>query len=226
MLKFQLQEDSQGRTTVNIFDETGQTLLGVIYPYRNSGIHVVSRYLPNEPLTAVWQGEGAIPTPSLVIDLVKGVINVTGNSPVPGVRLLSNFAATPFRMEGVNFASVEGFIQGIKYPPGHAKRTAAFAAVGAVAKKLGKDATKMHVWWNGEEIIYRSASHIELIARAMRAKFAQNEAARVALIGTRGYTFTHHTGTPEAPDTSLPATVFCEILRQIRESLLKADSSS
>ena len=51
---------------------------------------------------------------------------------------LSNFGLSPFVLDGVLFASVEGFIQGIKFREGDPQRDAAFASSGWPAKHLGE----------------------------------------------------------------------------------------
>jgi hypothetical protein len=111
--------------------------------------------------------------------------------------ILSNFAATPFEMDGKGYASVEGFWQMMLYPEGPDDQRAkakgvewkftreqvaqmtAFEAksAGTLAeenmKKLGVD----WVTYNGKRFPYRSATpgeHHKLIVAAMRAKLEQN----------------------------------------------------
>ncbi len=55
---------------------------------------------------------------------------------------LSNLTLSPFVLDGVLLASVEGFIQGIKFPPGDARREQAFVASGWAAKKAGQGAVR------------------------------------------------------------------------------------
>ena len=135
-------------------------------------------------------------------------------------HVLANFPAFPFVLDGTAIASVEGFVQGIKFPEHHESRTAAFSSWGAVAKRLGSDAERINVWWTGAEIAYGSDEHHRLIARAVRAKFAFNEGARLALKATAGLVLQHDIG-PDSPVTSLPAAVFCRILTELREELLR-----
>jgi hypothetical protein len=123
-------------------------------------------------------------------------------------------------LEGERMASVEGFIQGTKFPEGHPTRQQAFRSVGVEAKRLGKNAERRFVWWRGRAIPYGSSEHHELIEKAIRAKFEQNPGAMEALLATEGMTLTHNLGHPDPPNTSLPATVFCGILTRIREEIL------
>ncbi len=121
--------------------------------------------------------------------------------------ILSNFAATPFTLRGVRYASVEGFWQMMLYPEGHrdpraqaaflkwpytraevAQMTAFQAkAAGEIAeenmRKLGID----WVTFEGHRMPYRSMTkgeHYHLIVEAMRAKLAQNPRVRQVLLST------------------------------------------
>jgi len=139
---------------------------------------------------------------------------------------LSNFAPTSFQVGEIQFASVEGFLQGIKFPEEDPRRTEAFRSVGINAKRLGRGAERKFVWWRGRKIVYRSVRHLALIQRAIRAKFEQNQDARKALIATEGMTITHDLGHPESPKTSLPSNIFCYILMKIREKYSSESASS
>ena len=48
-------------------------------------------------------------------DACREPINVISTSREPEVRLISNFAETPFSLDGRTYASVEGFWQGLKF---------------------------------------------------------------------------------------------------------------
>lgn len=148
------------------------------------------------------------------------VLNIYSESSDWRARRLSNFSAGPFVLDGQGVASVEGFIQGTKFPEGHILRQEAFRSYGTKAKRIGKEAERKLVWWKGRVISYGSAEHHQLIERAIRAKFEQNPEVMRALLATEGMTLTHDLGHPELPNTSLPAKVFCDILTRIREKAL------
>lgn len=148
------------------------------------------------------------------------VLNIGSKSDEWRARRLSNFSVDPLVLEGERMASVEGFIQGTKFPEGHPTRQQAFRSVGVEAKRLGKNAERRFVWWKARAISYGSSEHHELIEKAIRAKFEQNPGAMEALLATEGMTLTHNLGHPDPPNTSLPATVFCGILTRIREEIL------
>lgn len=150
------------------------------------------------------------------------VLNIKSQSHDWRARCLSNFSADSFVIDGERIASVEGFIQGTKFPEGHPTRQQAFQSIGGEAKRLGNEAERKSIWWKEQDIPYGSAEHHQLIERAIRSKFEQNDNAMKALLDTEGMVLTHDTGYPDSPNTSLPATTFCEILTRIREEALLA----
>lgn len=149
-------------------------------------------------------------------------LNIVGDSSDWRAKRLSNFSNDPFDLDGETFASVEGFIQGIKFPPNHPARLEAFQSVGMKAKKLGRGAQGDFVWFRGTTVIYGSPEHHGMIGRAMCAKFEQNREAMVALIATEGQVLTHDVGHPDSPKTSLPCDLFCAFLTEIRQKVLAA----
>jgi len=120
--------------------------------------------------------------------------------------LLSNFAATPFVLDGVRYASVEGFWQMMKYPDGDADprhepgltftREAVAQMVGFDAKRAGKTAGTLQnprgidwISYQGKRMAYKGAdapAHYALIRRAMEAKLSQNPRVRRVLMATHG----------------------------------------
>ena len=149
----------------------------------------------------------------------QSILNVSGASPDWRACALANFPLAPFELDGEVFASVEGFLQGIKFPPGHPSRDAAFRSYAHAAKTLGAAAERHSVWWRGEVIPYGSPAHHALLARGIRAKFHCNRGLQLALAATAGMRLIHDVG-PESPTTSLPAVVFCRILTALRDELL------
>ena len=153
--------------------------------------------------------------------------------------ILSNFAATPFTLRGVRYASVEGFWQMMLYPEGpddprvrsdlinwpHTRRDVsqmtAFEAkaAGEIAeanmRKLGID----WVTFEGTRIPYRSmnkGAHYRLIVEAMRAKLAQNPKVRASLLATGDLTLRpDHIQEPGAP----PEWAYFDIWMDIRREL-------
>ena len=138
-------------------------------------------------------------------------------------NVISNFAATPFVVDGVECNSAEGFIQALKFPnPDMQKHVCSLVGLGA--KKAGSKAAaririQRKVWWQGVAFEFRSDEHFGLIERGLRAKFTQSDRARRALLATRDATLTHETGHSDDGWTSLPAAVFIRMLYKIRAEL-------
>lgn len=138
-------------------------------------------------------------------------------------NVLSNFAATSFVIDGIKCASIEGFIQALKFPNPE-MQVHVCSLIGKKAKFKGKKANKrvkqtQKVWWQGQEFGFRSLEHFSLIERALRAKFTQNKRAQKALLATINMTLTHDLGHPKSPHTSLPAREFISMLYKIRQEL-------
>lgn len=121
--------------------------------------------------------------------------------------ILSNFASTPFEMDGKWYASVEGLWQSLKYPEGKNDerygedqlpypRREVEQMVGFEAKKAGSLASKLMkkhdvdwVSYKGEKMLYRDPTkgpHYKVILRAMVSKLEQNIQVEKILKQTKG----------------------------------------
>jgi len=161
-------------------------------------------------------------------DLVLGgaIVLVQFNDPIG--KILSNPAPTPFVLDGVTLASVEAFIQGIKFSGTTSEGARVFGLYGLEAKHAGRAVSvkiaqrrekfeSASVYWKGEEIPFGSDRHLNLIERAIAAKFKQNPDAAGALVSTGNALLIHPI--PNAPHTSLKAEEFVRILMLIRSDL-------
>ena len=153
--------------------------------------------------------------------------------------LLSNFAATPFKFRGKQYASLEGFWQMMKYPEGPDDPRAKFPGLewkykrdevaqltAFDAKKAGDLASqnmkKMDIDWvtfEGKQMPYRPAKpgdHYRLIVEVTREKVRQNLKVQQVLLATGDLVLKpdHH----QASD-SPAAWRYYEILTQIRDEL-------
>jgi predicted NAD-dependent protein-ADP-ribosyltransferase YbiA (DUF1768 family) len=118
-------------------------------------------------------------------------INVTSRHRDPSIRLISNFAATPFELDGEEYASVEGFWQSLRVTSRSERRRIA-ALTGGAAKRAGEEIGAPEVVsYGGHELVWGSPEHWDLMRRACRAKFAQVEEARSALLATRPRPLVH-----------------------------------
>ena len=153
--------------------------------------------------------------------------------------ILSNFAATPFRLRRVRYASVEGFWQMMLYPEGphDPREQAAFltwphsraevAQMTAFQAKAAGDFAeanmrKLGIDWvtfEGRRMPYRSMTkgeHYRLVVEAMRAKLAQNPRVREVLLSTGNLTLLpDHIQEPNAP----PEWAYFKIWMDIRREL-------
>lgn len=144
-------------------------------------------------------------------------INVNSGSKDMTERMLSNLFKCEFFLDGFYFRSVEGLLQGIKFPPEDPRRYRAFSLCGIESKRLSAEAKNEHVWLlDGKEVPYNSKEHDELLERAIRAEFEQNPHFMNALLLTGNEPIIHEIGRLENPKTSLSKERFCQILTDIR----------
>lgn len=163
--------------------------------------------------------------------------------------ILSNFAATPFVLDGKRYASVEGFWQMMLYPEGtrdervkdkrvtwkysreQVSQMTAFEAkqAGTLAEENMKTLGIDWVTYNGKRFPYRSPSissglrgpgeHYRLIVAAMRAKLEQNPEVKRILLATGDLILKPDHHTEANPP---PEWKYYEIWMQLRTELQKA----
>jgi predicted NAD-dependent protein-ADP-ribosyltransferase YbiA (DUF1768 family) len=141
-------------------------------------------------------------------------INVTSNSPEP-IRLIANFAPTPFELDGERYACVEAFWQSLRFPLEERPRIAALA--GPVAKQESeKRPYGSHVVYGGQTIPVGAFDHWQLMRRACKAKFEQNENARTALLATGDRPLIH---VVRRDSRTIPGVIMAEIWMELRARL-------
>lgn len=151
---------------------------------------------------------------------MENVINIAANADDWRGVVLSNFCLSPFVFDGHLLASVEGFIQGIKFPTDDPARARAFTSSGFAAKEFSALAEGISVWWRDETHGFASPGHLALIERSIRARIAQSRGLQLALHSTGTIPIVHETGMPESSTTSLNSEDFCRIMTAIRADLL------
>lgn len=144
----------------------------------------------------------------------------------PRFAPISNLAHTPFALEGLQFASVEGFWQGLKTADPRQRRAIAKLS-GAEAKETGSGISQPHDFdYGGAKIVAGSPEHWALMRTACSAKFEQNGDARVALLATGERWLTHRV---RRDSRTIPGAIMADIWMQIRarlqESVATGDSS-
>lgn len=143
-------------------------------------------------------------------------INVTSLSADPWIQLVSNFAHTPFELDGREYGSVEAFWQGLKFPDETRRREIA-PLYGGAARRAGAEAPKSDTFeYLGQTVRTGTADHWRLMRRACLAKFSQDAAAREALLGTGERPLVHKT---RRDSRNIPGVVMAEIWMRIRRRL-------
>jgi predicted NAD-dependent protein-ADP-ribosyltransferase YbiA (DUF1768 family) len=145
-------------------------------------------------------------------------INAVSNSSDPVARLISNFAPTPFELDGRLYRSVESFWQGLKFASEDDRRRIADMA-GADARAEGeRKGYGSTIRYCGEEVTVGTWSHWRLMLRACRAKFAQDHDARAALLATGDRPIIH---VVRRDSRTIPGAVMAGIWMRIRKELRK-----
>ncbi len=149
-------------------------------------------------------------------------INVSSAGEEEIGRRMSNFAATPFTLDGRRYASVEGFYVGLKFLDAESRAHAAGLA-GAEAYAFGKSSTLAETEYGGRRFALGGPEHHALIARAIRAKLAQHPDLARAFAATHPRPIVHVTREPERPGTFMPSAALCRILAMLRDELVAKD---
>lgn len=133
---------------------------------------------------------------------------------------LSNFAPHPFTIDGVECASMEGFLQSLKFK-GEDMQVEVCKMVGLAAKRRGKDKNwqeSQTLWWRGTPIKRESQEYQDLLDRAYE-ELSKNTGFQKALLATGDAVLTHSIGRTNAKETVLTRTEMCSRLMKIREKL-------
>ncbi|MBR5334670.1 MAG: hypothetical protein IKV23_00175 [Bacteroidaceae bacterium] len=134
-------------------------------------------------------------------------------------QVLSNLCSNRFIFEGVFCHSMEGFLQSLKYnDPNRQRQICAMKGRRAKMKTTTTWQTDQIVWWKGSAINRQSKEFQDLIRRAYRAMFEQNERFRIALMSTRGMKLYHSRGEHNPYKTILTESEYCTVLTEIRDT--------
>lgn len=147
-------------------------------------------------------------------------VNVHSRATEAVAREMSNFADTPFVLDGRVFASVEGFYVWLKWSGLPEKQACAQTLSGHEAKRFGQASRAKTAVYEGATITLGSAGHHALIKRAIRAKLEQHPDLARRFAATHPRPIIHDLGYPEHPKTRLPAQDFARILTELRQELV------
>ncbi len=172
------------------------------------------------PAAQLSRLEATKPLELLSTEAPKGAdaLNVFSRSNEPLGRALSNFAHTPFELDGVKFASVEAFYQALKYLD-PVKRAEMAPLWGSYAKSAANKAPKLsETSYMGETITLGSKEHHALIERAIKAKLEQNPNVLAGLLETGNRPIVHDTGKGMnfTRQSNFPDPVFASMLEKVR----------
>lgn len=135
---------------------------------------------------------------------------------------LSNFAAHSFVFDGIEIASMEGFLQALTYD--NPKTQVSVCQLTGIAAKNKGTPRREHwqkqqsLWWKGCQISRHSIEYKRLLWKAYKAMYDQSEGFRKALHETDGKTLTHVIGSHDPNYTILTEREFCMILMRLRDS--------
>lgn len=133
---------------------------------------------------------------------------------------LSNFSPHPFVIDGVECASMEGFLQSLKFKNPEMQKYVC-TLVGKAAKFKGKKKKwwkEQTLYWQGVEYKRSSKEYQDLLDRAYEA-LSQNVGFRNALKASGNSTLTHSMGKSDPTKTILTKQEFCSRLEKLRLKL-------
>ena len=135
---------------------------------------------------------------------------------------LSNFAPHEFIIDNIKCASMEGFLQSLKFQNPDMQKYVC-SLVGKAAKFKGKNKKWQktgNLYWQSEVIKRDSERYQELLDKAYNA-LAKNQSFKKALLATGTATLTHSIGKTKISETILTKTEFVSRLTKIRTTLMQ-----
>lgn len=152
------------------------------------------------------------------LEACREPLNVVSASTDPLARIISNLATTPFELDGERYLSVESFWQGLKFPS-EAERQRLAGHEGPRARSEGlRQKYEKSISYRGQEIAVGAWDHWQLMEKACRAKFQQNEEARRALLATGDRPLIH---VVRRDSRSIPGVIMAQIWMRLRAELRK-----
>ena len=168
------------------------------------------------------EGEPAYVVEYIALPIRKEIIMDIGSGSGYPSSNLSNFSPHGFVIDGVECASMEGFLQSLKFQDPEMQKHVC-TLVGKAAKFKGKKKKwwkTQTLYWQGEAIPRDSKRYQELLDKAFNA-LAENSSFRRALLATQNATLTHNMGKKKISETVLTKNEFTSRLTAIRNRLQK-----
>ena len=179
-------------------------------------------YQPNKYYISVHEAFNMESVADVIIAKQKygGNIMDVGSRNAYPANALSNFSPHPFEIDGVQCASMEGFLQSLKFKDVNIQIEVC-KLVGIKAKNKGRNKKwyeTQTLWWQGNPIKRDSQEYQDLLTRAYDA-LSENESFRKALKAAQNCTFTHSIGRRKIEETILTQREFCAQLNRLRDKL-------
>lgn len=157
-----------------------------------------------------------------VVEPIEGpeVMDIGSGSGYPAAAL-SNFSPHPFIIDGVQCASMEGFLQSLKYKNPEMQKVVC-QLVGKAAKFKGKKKKwwrDQTLYWQGQPMDRHGSEYQTLLDRAFEAMFEQSESFRNALKASGNAVLTHSMGKNDESRTVLTNREFIRRLTELRNRL-------
>ena len=142
-------------------------------------------------------------------------VDIWSKRPYPA-NVLSNLYPNAFEIDGVRCASMEGFLQALKYEDDETKKEICTLSGKEAKERSISDWQKTQtVYWQGLPINRQSQDFQMLIRRAYQCLFKQNDTFRNALLSTKGKRLYHTRGLSNPQKTILTELEFCTILTEL-----------
>lgn len=137
---------------------------------------------------------------------------------------LSNFAPHGFVVDGIECASMEGFLQSLKFSS-QEMQIEVCKLIGKAAKSKGSSKNwrqKQTLYWKGKAYKRDSEEYQKLLDKAYK-QLAKNEGFKKALLATGNATLTHSLGKKKKSETVLTTKEFTSRLTRLREQIKKVN---
>lgn len=134
---------------------------------------------------------------------------------------LTNFAPNAFIIDGIFCASMEGFLQSLKFKNSEMQKEIC-QLIGSRAKNAGRNKNwkRDGLYWQGQKIDRYGEEYQELLDRAYNS-ILQNTSFQAALLASGNATLTHNMGKQKESETILTRTEFVGRLTKMRAQLQK-----
>lgn len=137
---------------------------------------------------------------------------------------LSNFSAHQFIIDNVVCASMEGFLQSLKFKDAEMQKYVC-SLIGIKAKNKGRKKNwraSQVLYWQGKEYKRDSKEYQELIKRAYK-ELCKNQGFQNAILASGNATYTHSIGKSKQSETVLTEKEFISMLNMCRKIIINSE---